>query len=199
MRDRLLVSVCNLISEIPSVHKSSCSETVEVGRNFQAIRKNFVAGTHFSAVLMQTKALASALGLGYLAVVDIRTQPSVRIRTHPSTSYRGEAISMATSGMPHKSRKKKKDPSQTMHTSNEISLPDSKASAQTPAFPLVAFFWPARNNTSQWVILPVVLMIVGLFRWCTGLWGYSGTESYLSQCSFLMLFRFPDSPNARRL
>lgn len=85
---------------------------------------------------------------------------------------------MATPGMPHKSRKKKKDPSQTTNTSNEVSLPESKASAQTPAFPLVAFFWPARKSTSQWVILPLVLMIVGLFRWCTGLWGYSGTESY---------------------
>ena len=87
---------------------------------------------------------------------------------------------MASSGTPHKSRKKNKDPSQTMNTSNEVSLSESKASAQTPGFPLVAFFWPTRENTSQWVILPLVLMIVGLFRWCTGLWGYSGAESYLN-------------------
>ena len=46
-----------------------------------------------------------------------------------------------------------------------------------PAFPLVAFLWPARKNTSQWVVLPLVLMIVGLYRWCTGLWGYSGFQT----------------------
>ncbi|KAF3898635.1 Alpha-1,3-glucosyltransferase [Trichophyton interdigitale] len=43
-----------------------------------------------------------------------------------------------------------------------------------PAFPLVSFFWPARSGVSQWLILPVVLMIVGLFRWGTSLWGHSG-------------------------
>ena len=83
---------------------------------------------------------------------------------------------MATTGTPHKARKKKKDAAQNMNTSNEVTLPESKASSQTPAFPLVAFFWPARKSTSQWVILPLVLMIVGLFRWCTGLWAHSGTD-----------------------
>lgn len=82
---------------------------------------------------------------------------------------------MAVSSTPHKLRKKKKEASQPATSSNEMASSDSKAIVQSPAFPLVAFFWPARKNTSQWVILPLVLMVVGLFRWCTGLWGYSGT------------------------
>jgi hypothetical protein len=27
---------------------------------------------------------------------------------------------------------------------------------------------------SQWEVLPLILMVVGLFRWAAGLWGYSG-------------------------
>ena len=184
MRDRLLILVCNLLSEMPSVHKSSCGEKVEVGRNFEAYQEKFRGGYHFSAVLMQTKALALNLTTKVRTnfdVIDIRNDPSIVLAVNLHPLERGEAIGMSTPGKPHKSRKKKKDSSQTVNTSNEVSLSDSKASAQTPAFPLVAFFWPARQNTSQWVILPVVLMIVGLFRWCTGLWGYSGTESYSSQ------------------
>lgn len=45
---------------------------------------------------------------------------------------------------------------------------------RAPAFPLAAFLWPVRSSTSQWEVLPVILMIVGLFRWAAGLWGYSG-------------------------
>ena len=61
MHDKLLVLVCNLISEMPSVHKSSCGEKVEVGRNLEAYQEKFRGGHHFSAVLMQTKALAFSL------------------------------------------------------------------------------------------------------------------------------------------
>lgn len=43
-----------------------------------------------------------------------------------------------------------------------------------PAFPLASFLWPAKKSTSQWVVLPLVLMVVGLFRWVLGFWGYSG-------------------------
>jgi hypothetical protein len=42
-----------------------------------------------------------------------------------------------------------------------------------PAFPLEAFMWAGRG-ASQWVVLPLVLMVVGLFRWAAGFWGYSG-------------------------
>lgn len=52
----------------------------------------------------------------------------------------------------------------------------SKADAlvRAPTFPLAAFLWPARGSVSQWEILPLILMAVGLFRWAAGLWGYSG-------------------------
>lgn len=82
---------------------------------------------------------------------------------------------MTASATPNKAKKKKKPPPAT--TSNEIALSDSTAGAQSPAFPLVAFFWPARKNASQWVILPLVLMVVGLYRWCVGMWGYSGFQT----------------------
>ena len=45
---------------------------------------------------------------------------------------------------------------------------------RAPSFPLVAFLWPARSSLSQWEVLPLILMAVGLFRWAAGLWGYSG-------------------------
>lgn len=80
---------------------------------------------------------------------------------------------MVAPQFPRKSRKKPNGDTK----GNEAALSDPKASAQSPAFPLVAFLWPARTNTSQWLILPLILMIVGLFRWCTGFWGYSGTAS----------------------
>ncbi|KAF4771611.1 hypothetical protein HAV15_004365 [Penicillium sp. str.  len=47
---------------------------------------------------------------------------------------------------------------------------------QSPAFPLVSFLWAARAGVSQWLILPLVLMAVGLFRWAVSLWGYSGFQ-----------------------
>lgn len=80
--------------------------------------------------------------------------------------------------LPYKARKKKKGDAPHTTSSNELARSEKKAGAQSPAFPLVAFFWPARKNTSQWVILPLVLMVVGLFRWCAGLWGYSGTNGW---------------------
>ncbi|KAF2088228.1 glycosyltransferase family 57 protein [Saccharata proteae CBS 121410] len=45
-----------------------------------------------------------------------------------------------------------------------------------PAFPLVAFLWPAKGTVSQWVTLPLIFMAVGLFRWTTAMWGYSGFQ-----------------------
>ncbi|KAK4162141.1 ALG6, ALG8 glycosyltransferase family-domain-containing protein [Cladorrhinum sp. PSN259] len=47
---------------------------------------------------------------------------------------------------------------------------------RVPSFPLAAFFWPARGSVSQWELLSLVLMAAGLFRWASGLWGYSGFE-----------------------
>lgn len=77
----------------------------------------------------------------------------------------------------HKSRQKKKGSGPLASASNNTVVTDSKTNSQVPAFPLVAFFWPARKSTSQWVILPLILMVVGLFRWSAGFWGYSGSCS----------------------
>lgn len=54
---------------------------------------------------------------------------------------------------------------------------DQSSHSRKPAFPLVAFLWPAKGVVSQWITIPVILMVVGLFRWTTGLWGYSGFNS----------------------
>jgi alpha-1,3-glucosyltransferase len=53
--------------------------------------------------------------------------------------------------------------------------------ARAPAFPLAAFLWPARGTVSQWELLPLILMAVGLFRWAAGLWGYSGEIALLKR------------------
>lgn len=77
---------------------------------------------------------------------------------------------------PRKSRKKPTS-SYTNSLKHETVTIDAKTGSSSPAFPLASFFWPARRPTSQWIILPLVLMVVGLFRWCTGLWGYSGYQT----------------------
>ena len=48
-----------------------------------------------------------------------------------------------------------------------------------PAFPLVAYFWDARERTSLRYGVVLVLLVIGLFKWATGLWPYSGKRSYL--------------------
>ncbi|KIV77667.1 hypothetical protein PV11_09451 [Exophiala sideris] len=78
----------------------------------------------------------------------------------------------------HRPRKKRKS-IQTLTRSatiTDIVKIDSQDNVVTPEFPLVAFLWPARGTTSQWVLLPLMLMIVGLFRWTVGLWGHSGHQ-----------------------
>ncbi len=55
--------------------------------------------------------------------------------------------------------------------------PGSLSTIEKPAFPLVSFLWPAKGGTSLWIVLPLMLMIVGLFRWTAGFWGYSGFQS----------------------
>ncbi|KAF4458303.1 glucosyltransferase [Fusarium albosuccineum] len=72
---------------------------------------------------------------------------------------------------PHKPRRKTKKAGNgggEKHSSRAETL------VRAPAFPLGAFLWPARTSSSQWEVLPVILMVVGLFRWAAGLWGYSG-------------------------
>ncbi|KAI9798400.1 MAG: Glucosyltransferase-like protein [Piccolia ochrophora] len=43
--------------------------------------------------------------------------------------------------------------------------------------PLAAFLWPAKGSTSQWLVLPLVLIAAGLFRWAVSLWPYSGYKT----------------------
>ncbi len=61
MRGKSSVYNCNLTSVVPSVHSSSYSERVEVGRNFEAYQEKFRGGQDLSAGLMQTKTLALSL------------------------------------------------------------------------------------------------------------------------------------------
>ncbi|OAA47457.1 glucosyltransferase [Beauveria brongniartii RCEF 3172] len=71
----------------------------------------------------------------------------------------------------HKPRRKGK--------TNGIDLdvrPRAEAPSKAPLFPLAGFLWPLRTASSQWTVLPLVLMVAGLFRWAAGLWGYSGFE-----------------------
>ncbi len=55
--------------------------------------------------------------------------------------------------------------------------PRAEAPSKAPLFPLAGFLWPLRSASSQWTVLPLVLMVAGLFRWAAGLWGYSGAFS----------------------
>ncbi|KAK4540048.1 hypothetical protein LTR36_009864 [Oleoguttula mirabilis] len=72
----------------------------------------------------------------------------------------------------HRPRKKRKP-----DASNGTITLNNTTKQEQPAFPLVAFFWPARTaNLSQWITIPIILMVVFLFRWCTSLWPYSGYQ-----------------------
>ncbi len=84
---------------------------------------------------------------------------------------------MSGSRSSHRPRKKRKDQGLVRSaTITDIVNVDTEDNSITPEFPLVAFLWPARNTTSQWILLPIILMVVGLFRWSVGLWGYSGFQ-----------------------
>ncbi|KAI0136723.1 glycosyltransferase family 57 protein [Xylariales sp. AK1849] len=71
----------------------------------------------------------------------------------------------------HKPRRKAKKPG----TFESFAKPE--ALVRAPSFPLAAFLWPAKSSLSQWEIIPLILMVVGLFRWAAGLWGYSGFQN----------------------
>ncbi|PLB52620.1 ALG6, ALG8 glycosyltransferase [Aspergillus steynii IBT 23096] len=79
---------------------------------------------------------------------------------------------MAPPNPSHRPRKKRKFASSLAGSNDSLILEtDGKSS---PAFPLVSFLWAARAGVSQWLVLPLILMAVGLFRWAVSLWGYSG-------------------------
>ncbi|PYH79698.1 glucosyltransferase [Aspergillus uvarum CBS 121591] len=74
----------------------------------------------------------------------------------------------------YRPRKKRKFPSS--YTGSNNSLIAESGGKSSPAFPLVSFLWSARAGVSQWLVLPLVLMAAGLFRWAVSLWGYSGFQ-----------------------
>ncbi|KAK4659381.1 Glucosyltransferase-like protein [Podospora pseudocomata] len=83
------------------------------------------------------------------------------------------AIMAGHTPSPHKPRRKAKGAGGPSNLGHSISV---ESSGRAPSFPLAAFFWPARGSASQWEILPIILMVVGLFRWAASLWGYSGFQ-----------------------
>lgn len=92
----------------------------------------------------------------------------------------------------HKPRRRRKEETPTPK-SQDSTVTKSRRSVVSPEFPLAAFLWPAKS-TSQWIILPLVLMAVGLFRWATGFWGYSGIFSIRTSAHMLTLkpgFKIP--------
>ncbi|KAI5300234.1 hypothetical protein KEM56_002622, partial [Ascosphaera pollenicola] len=80
---------------------------------------------------------------------------------------------MSSSYKPRK-RKGKSPHSTAANTHTNADLLITRKNKLLPAFPLVAFLWPARSGVSQWLVIPVLLMAAALFRWAVGLWGYSG-------------------------
>lgn len=74
----------------------------------------------------------------------------------------------------HKPRRKGK----TNGVDLDVVHPRVEAPSKAPLFPLAGFLWPLRTASSQWTVLPLVLMVAGLFRWAAGLWGYSGSSPY---------------------
>ncbi|KAJ9328129.1 CAZyme family GT57 [Paecilomyces variotii] len=85
---------------------------------------------------------------------------------------------MANPSTPSSHRpRKKRNVFTTSPTSNNDLVQDPSSSHPSPAFPLVSFLWGARAGVSQWLILPLILMTVGLFRWAVSLWGYSGFQA----------------------
>ncbi|ORY08875.1 glucosyltransferase [Clohesyomyces aquaticus] len=78
----------------------------------------------------------------------------------------------------HKPRRRRKiEEGSLAHVTHGTLDLDTHTHARKPAFPLVAFLWPAKGTVSQWVTIPLILMTAGLFRWAVGLWGYSGLQS----------------------
>jgi alpha-1,3-glucosyltransferase len=77
----------------------------------------------------------------------------------------------------HKPRKRRAhDEAVSGSSGKSLVTIDSSSGSKKPAFPLVAFLWPARGS-GPWLTLPLILMVAFLFRLATGFWGYSGFQS----------------------
>lgn len=75
----------------------------------------------------------------------------------------------------HRPRKKRKELISSSSSNGTVDQ-DWETKRDKPAFPLVAFFWPVKGALSQWITVPVILMVAGLFRWTTAIWPYSGSN-----------------------
>ena len=93
-----------------------------------------------------------------------------------------EATMATPSPSPHKPRRKGKKNGDVSPTKSV--RPRFETLVRAPSFPLASFMWPARASSSQWELLPLILMVAGLFRWAAGLWGYSGESQWQSCSSF---------------
>ena len=87
--------------------------------------------------------------------------------------------SPSPSHKPRKTLKTRVEPQKprTPSPGNANSYAKTPLSIQGPTYPLAAFLWPARTTVSRWAVLPLILIIAGLFRWSAGLWGYSGYQA----------------------
>ncbi|KAK5106295.1 Glucosyltransferase-like protein [Lithohypha guttulata] len=79
---------------------------------------------------------------------------------------------MSAASTPHKPRKKKRQLVRS-NTLTDIAKVQPGSDRIDPEFNLVSFLLPARGK-SQWISVPLILIFTGLFRWCVGIWGYSG-------------------------
>ncbi|KAI9371178.1 ALG6, ALG8 glycosyltransferase family-domain-containing protein [Aspergillus egyptiacus] len=82
---------------------------------------------------------------------------------------------MAPPNPSYRPRKKRKAAALFAASNNSLTV-NAGDGKPAPGFPLVSFLWGARAGVSQWLVLPLVLMTVGLFRWAVSLWGYSGFQ-----------------------
>ena len=79
----------------------------------------------------------------------------------------------------------------------------------TLPFPLASFLHPLRSASTQWLVIPAILMVAFLFRWAVGLGPFSGSLVPLSPIGTLGLmvlalaqlifFRSSSTTNARGL
>lgn len=116
------------------------------------------------------------LGTTTATTTTITTLCSQFSRFHEAPVVPSCAMAGTPSGRHHKPRRKVKQNGD----GKGFQLSKAETLVRAPSFPLSAFLWPARGSVSQWEVLPLILMVVGLFRWAAGLWGYSGEHE--SRC-----------------
>lgn len=106
---------------------------------------------------------------------DIGTLVEMLSEQHHNSRHQ---LNSTMSNPSHRARKRKKVdiPFKRTATTQDVIATDEHGRSSGHSFPLAAFLWPARNSTSQWITLPLILIFAGLFRWSVSLWGYSGYQ-----------------------